>query len=142
MRGAVRPADCIDEIVDDADADSIPRRRHGRTSVPEVGRGIEAIHGVRILIPVRGVVSSSDGVKQTSNHSSTWIEYWPYVIQSTVMTSMSMSCTNTQIEKPSPYLNPNVGGLKVPVESMYFPSGSSIPYSIVSVVSIHLQIVK
>lgn len=63
MRGSVGSADCIDEIVDDADADSIPRRRHGRTSVPEVGRRIEAIHRVRVLIPIGRIVPTPDRVE-------------------------------------------------------------------------------
>ena len=68
MRRAVRASNGVDEIVDDADADAIPRRRHRRTSVPQIGRRIETIHRVRILIAVRRIVPPSDGVEQTSNH--------------------------------------------------------------------------
>ena len=63
MRGSVRSSDGVDEIVDDADADSIPRRRHGGAGVPEVRRRIEAVDGVRVLIPVGRVVATPDGVK-------------------------------------------------------------------------------
>ena len=68
MRRAVRASDGVDEIVDDADTDAIPRRRHRRTSVPQIGRRIETIHRVRILIAVRRIIPPSDGVEQTSNH--------------------------------------------------------------------------
>ena len=52
MRGAVRTSDGVNEIVDDADADAVPGRRHGGTRVPQIGRRIEAVDGVRILVAV------------------------------------------------------------------------------------------
>ena len=72
MRGAVRSAYGIDEIVDDADANAIPWGRHGTASVPEIGRRIEAIHSVRILVAVRRIVATAYGVEQTTNHRRAW----------------------------------------------------------------------
>ena len=72
VRGAVRSPDGVDEIVDDTDADAIPRRRHGTAGVPEIGGGIEAIHGVRILVAVGRIVATADGVEQTADHRRAW----------------------------------------------------------------------